>query len=143
MSIFSSSYSNKDIKNIIKELHYLWKKNTIILFDGSLGSGKTTFIKELAIFLGSKDIINSPTYSYVNRYKINNSLSIFHYDLYRINNISELYDIGFLDDLENNNGIMLIEWPNIALKILSNRKFLTVKIDYSIETINKRNINIE
>ena len=59
-----------------------------------MGVGKTTFIKEICIALGVKiDEIHSPTYSLVNEYK-GNELKIFHFDFYRLNNITEAYDFG-------------------------------------------------
>tara|TARA_Y100000768_G_scaffold9429_1_gene6668 strand:- start:12217 stop:12645 length:429 start_codon:yes stop_codon:yes gene_type:complete len=89
---------------------YLSKK-CLIYFIGELGSGKTSFIKQL---LNSKYKFNdttSPTFGIVNTYSINNS-QIYHYDLYRIKNSCELDEIGFYNNLDIST-LHLIEWPEI------------------------------
>ena len=70
--------SNKVIKRITHK---------IILFEGDLGAGKTTFIKEFCKYLGVKSFVNSPTFSIVNQYSSSQYNTIYHIDLYRINNL--------------------------------------------------------
>jgi len=64
-------------------------------FYGQMGAGKTTLIKELCTALGSSDNVCSPTFAIVNEYLSGEGEPIYHFDFYRINNISETYDIGY------------------------------------------------
>jgi tRNA threonylcarbamoyladenosine biosynthesis protein TsaE len=89
----------------------------IILLNGNLGAGKTTFTKYFCACLGlPKHGISSPTYSIVNVHSINN-ITINHFDLYRIKSTEELLDIGFEDYLYSNHYCM-IEWPDIAMSLM-------------------------
>lgn len=83
----------------------------IILFDGAMGTGKTTLIKALVKQLGSTDDVSSPTFSIVNNYEASNS-GIYHFDLYRLNSIEEAYDFGIEEYFESDNWLF-IEWPQI------------------------------
>jgi len=92
-------------------------KHKVILFDGAMGTGKTTLIKALVKKLGSSDDVSSPTFSLVNTYHTSNS-DIYHFDLYRLNSMEEAYDFGIEDYLESNNWLF-IEWPEIIKELLS------------------------
>ncbi len=94
------------IDSILPEL-----KHNIILLKGNLGAGKTTFTQFLLKNLGSKDEVNSPTYSIVNEYNSPKG-KIYHFDLYRLKNIEEVYDIGIEEYLDNA-FLCIIEWPEV------------------------------
>ena len=83
----------------------------LILFEGDLGLGKTTLIKNLCKFLGSSDTISSPTFPILNIYKGKKDEEIFHADLYRVDNVSDLNELGFIEILDNDRWIF-VEWPN-------------------------------
>lgn len=110
-----------------------------ILFHGSMGAGKTTFIKAMARKLGVMDMTSSPTFSLVNEYETENGDILYHFDLYRINSEEEGYDMG-LDEYFYSGNVCLIEWPektpnlipldhtSITIKELPDgRRHLTVK----------------
>ncbi len=84
--------------------------NKLILFEGDLGLGKTTLIKNICRVLGSSDNISSPTFPILNIYKCKDE-EIFHADLYRVDNISDLNELGFIEILDNDNWTF-VEWPN-------------------------------
>lgn len=86
--------------------------NKIVLISGEMGAGKTTLIKEILIGLNVIDNISSPTFSIINEYKTKNKDVIYHMDLYRINKIEELEEIGFFEYLESGN-LCFIEWGEI------------------------------
>jgi tRNA threonylcarbamoyladenosine biosynthesis protein TsaE len=89
----------------------------IILLNGNLGAGKTTFSKYFCGCLGlPKDAVSSPSFSILNVYSIN-EIAIHHFDLYRIKSTEELLDIGFEDYLYSKQ-FCLIEWPDIAMSII-------------------------
>lgn len=111
---------------VAKELLSAFNDQRIFLFDAEMGSGKTTFIKELCKQLGSTDNFSSPTYSIVNEYHAG-IVSIFHFDLYRLKNSTELMDIGFHDYLKPN-AYVFIEWPELAKPFLEGEKVVTVNI---------------
>ena len=107
---------------IFRELDLNFGKKTIILLKGQLGSGKTTFVKELLLHKYKFNDVNSPTFGIINSYNISKNL-IFHYDLYRINKVSELDEIGFYDNLETE-AVHFIEWPEIIPLKLINANFI-------------------
>jgi len=86
-------------------------KHNILLLKGNLGAGKTTFTQFLLKNLGSKDEVNSPTYSIVNEYNSPKG-KIYHFDLYRLKNIEEVYDIGIEEYLDSA-FLCIIEWPEV------------------------------
>lgn len=90
--------------------------NKIILFHGAMGVGKTTLIKALVKAIGSTDEVQSPTYSLVNEYQLPDT-SIFHFDLYRVNTIDELYNFGFEEYLFEDHWVF-IEWPELAMEFM-------------------------
>ena len=107
--------------NSIMELEKLSKKwlklnpDPVICFlNGDMGAGKTTFIKSICQELGVKELISSPTFSLVNEYETEKGSSVFHFDLYRVNDSEELYDLGFEEYLDKN-CYVFIEWPAIAI----------------------------
>lgn len=110
-TIYNLQEINQVAHNIVKVLG-----TKLLCFYGDMGSGKTTFIKALVAELGSTDTVSSPTYSLVNEYRSTTD-TIFHFDLYRVKDIEELYQIGMEDYLENDAWI-LIEWPQIAEELL-------------------------
>jgi len=89
----------------------------IILISGEMGSGKTTLIKQILIGLNVIDNISSPTFSIINEYTTKSKDSVYHMDLYRINKIDELEEIGFFEYIESGN-LCFIEWGEIIEKII-------------------------
>ena len=87
------------------------RENTVIALIGDLGTGKTTFTQKFAKSLGVTDVIKSPTFNYVLEY-FTGRLPLYHFDVYRLCEPEEIYEIGYEDYL-NNDGIVLIEWANI------------------------------
>ena len=112
-------------------------KNEIILISGDVGAGKTTLIKEYCKLIGVNEVVNSPTYTLINEYLSKNG-NVVHMDLYRVKNINEINELGLLDYFENN--LVIIEWPEIILKILDLNHSL-LKITYLNE--NERKLSIK
>ena len=83
----------------------------IFLFDGEMGAGKTTFIAEVCRQLGADDDFGSPTFSLVNEYVDSKGNSIYHFDLYRIDNLKEIMDMG-AEEYFNSGNLCLVEWPD-------------------------------
>ena len=100
----------EDWQDVVNEIMPHFRHN-ILLLKGNLGAGKTTFTKFLLKNLGSKDEVSSPTYAIVNEYHTPKG-KVFHFDLYRMKNITEVYDIG-MDEYLDNAQLCIIEWPEI------------------------------
>jgi tRNA threonylcarbamoyladenosine biosynthesis protein TsaE len=82
-----------------------------------MGSGKTTFIKAICKELGATSMVTSPTFSLVNEYYTNNESVLYHFDLYRINSIEELYDLGY-EEYFYGDQYVFIEWAEKAEELL-------------------------
>ncbi|MTG97781.1 MULTISPECIES: tRNA (adenosine(37)-N6)-threonylcarbamoyltransferase complex ATPase subunit type 1 TsaE [Myroides] len=93
-------------------------QNKVVLFDAEMGTGKTTFIKSLAKHLGVNDLTSSPTFSIVNEYhSATTSDIVYHFDLYRIEEEEEAYDMGMDEYLDSGNWCF-IEWPEKTPNII-------------------------
>lgn len=115
---------------IEKILPYL-QKYKVVLFNGSMGAGKTTLISTLSKNLGSTDDISSPTFSIVNEY-LSNIGKIYHFDFYRIENIEEAFDIGLEEYIYSEN-YCFIEWAEKIEELLPN-SYLIINISILSET---------
>ena len=120
-------------------------RGSIICLSGELGSGKTTFARSLirSIYknykLEAPRSIKSPSFPILITYEIKN-IEIYHYDLYRISNSGELFELNIFENIENS--ITLIEWPEIILKELKNKNFFYVKFDIIDNFTRKINHNV-
>ncbi len=133
-----TSNSPEDTARIAAEIASQLRAGDIILYEGDMGAGKTTFTKGLAAALGITDPVTSPTFALVNEYT-EGRLPLFHFDLYRIDSYDDLYAIGFLDYLDRG-GIIAAEWSeNIEgleqeLSGDSTRTILKIRIEKSGES---------
>ena len=89
----------------------------VFAFNGNMGAGKTTFIKQLCEEMGSEDIVNSPTFAIVNVYDLSNGEEIYHFDCYRIKDIREAMDMGTEEYLYSGN-YCFIEWAEMIEPLL-------------------------
>ncbi len=102
------SESLEDTKKIASELSKTIKPRDIIAFKGSMGMGKTAFTSALVDALGTGEVVSSPTFAIVNEYFTDKFL-VYHFDMYRITSIDDLYSVGFFDFLETD-AVLIIEW---------------------------------
>ena len=82
----------------------------VVLLCGGMGAGKTTLVSRIAAYLGSEDGVTSPTFALVNQYMDRNSNPIYHFDFYRIDNIEEVFDLGY-EEYFYSGDLCLVEWP--------------------------------
>lgn len=90
---------------------------TLFAFYGPMGVGKTTFVKAIASCLGVTDDVSSPTFAIVNEYLTEKGISVYHFDFYRVNNISEALDFGYEEYFFSGNRCF-IEWPEKINELL-------------------------
>ena len=132
MLIFS--HVNMKIKfqiNQLKEVSVNVKekiKTNIVLISGEMGVGKTTLIKEVLLSMKVMVNVSSPTFSIINEYKTDQNKIVYHMDLYRIKNISEIEGIGLFEYLESGN-LCIIEWGDMIEKLIYSKydKFIISK----------------
>lgn len=103
------SQSASQTKEIAAEIAKTLSPGTVVCLFGEMGVGKTVFTNGLCRALGVSDYVSSPTFTVVNEYD-GDGFSIYHFDMYRIEDEDELLEIGFEEYL-NSGGICIIEWP--------------------------------
>ena len=92
-------------------------ESTVFAFYGEMGVGKTTFIKAICRQLDVADNVSSPTFALVYEYYSKAKGPIYHFDLYRIKDLRELYDLGY-EDYFFSGDLCFIEWPELAEELL-------------------------
>jgi len=102
--------SLQDVPLVAGRLLPLMEQYPVVAFYGELGAGKTTLIAEICKQLGVSGAVTSPSFAIVNEYLTQNGRIIYHFDFYRIKDITEAYDIGYEEYFFSGN-ICLIEWP--------------------------------
>jgi tRNA threonylcarbamoyladenosine biosynthesis protein TsaE len=123
-----------DTEKLAKKISKIIKNGVCLCLYGKLGIGKTTLVKFiLKHHMGKKINVNSPTFSLVNVYETNN-LRVWHYDLYRLNQKSEIYNLDIELALRD---CTIIEWPEIIEDILPNDR-----INIYFDEINSTSIEI-
>lgn len=113
----------------------------VFCLNGDLGVGKTVFTQGFAAGLGIKEPVNSPTFTIVQQYE-EGRLPLYHFDVYRIGDISEMDEIGY-EDCFCGDGVCLIEWSGLIQEILPER-VMEVTIEKDLEKgFDYRKIRVE
>lgn len=133
MKTIELTYHLKDIDAIAASVLEHFESKTI-LFNGDMGSGKTTFINALLRAMHSEDVATSPTFSIVNEYNIPGD-KVYHFDFYRIESIDEAYNFGIEDYLESSHWLF-IEWPDRIDELIDEAQSLDItKISDDIRSL--------
>lgn len=106
------------------------KPSSVYCLNGDLGVGKTVFTQGFAAGLGIEGPVNSPTFTIVKQYD-NGRLPFYHFDVYRIGDVSEMEEIGY-EDCFYGDGVSLIEWSDLIGEILPDH-VITVTIEKDLE----------
>lgn len=114
---------------------------SVVAFFGPMGAGKTTLIRELALQSGVRDTVTSPTFALINQYADAQGRTINHFDFYRIDKVSEAYDMGY-EEYFYGGDLCLVEWPEKVEELLPDDA-LRVTISPYPGHEGKRSISIE
>jgi len=136
----AETYSENDTYELAKKLAQNAQKGDIIALIGDLGVGKTAFTKGFAQGLGITEPVISPTFTFVQSYE-SGRMPLYHFDVYRIGDISEMDEIGY-EDCFYGEGVSIMEWADLAWDIIPKSatvitisKDLTKGVDYRKITI--------
>lgn len=127
--------SPEETKKIGKDISRLVKPGDLIAFYGELGAGKTCFIQGVSEGLEVKDYVTSPSFTIINEYQ--GKISVYHFDLFRLNDIEEILELGY-EEYFYGNGLTVIEWANKIEKLLPKDH---LKIDIKFKDCYKRRIS--
>lgn len=111
----------------------------IVFLNGNLGAGKTTLVKSIVSTYGATDQTSSPTFTIMQEYHTESG-KVLHYDLYRLNNVIELENTGFFDEIEQE-ATVFIEWADKFKLKDELETFTTIQIDITGE--NSRNVKVQ
>lgn len=135
------SHNREETFQLGKRLGENAKAGDIYCLSGDLGTGKTVFTQGFAKGLGIKESVSSPTFTIVQEYE-EGRYPFYHFDVYRIEDIEEMYEIGY-EDYFFGEGVCLIEWSNLIKELLPDKpveitieKELDKGFDYRIIQIN-------
>lgn len=126
--------SSQETVKLGEKLSRILEKKEVLILEGSLGGGKTTFVKGLARGLGFKGRVLSPSFTLVRCYKLK-KLSVYHVDLYRIKE-EAMFELGLDEMLDGDNSLSVIEWGSRITKGLD--KY--IKVEFSFSGENKRKL---
>ncbi len=120
------SRSEEETIEIARKMASSWKGDEVVFLEGELGAGKTVFARGLAAGLGVKDLdeVCSPSFTLVNIYK--GRCPIFHVDLYRLENETEIRELGWEDWLGQ--GVIIVEWAE-KISFWLTEQVIRVKIE--------------
>jgi tRNA threonylcarbamoyladenosine biosynthesis protein TsaE len=131
-----TSESPEETLIIGERLGRLLEKGNIICLTGDLGAGKTAFTKGIAKGLEVLDYVTSPTYTIINEYE--GRLPLYHFDVYRLNDVEEMYELGY-EEYFFGDGVVVLEWADIVTDIIPRERLwitiLNTKGDNSREII--------
>ena len=130
-----------EINKIIDKLSQRIKTDNIksIALIGDLGTGKTHISKRICKNLGVTENVKSPTFTYLLEYDLED-IKIVHFDLYRLSNIDELYEVGYQEYVDADNTLLLIEWANNVPEVIEEAS-VVINLEYFDE--NSRYVNIK
>lgn len=127
LSISVYSHSAAETVEIGKKIGALLRPGDVIAYKGGLGAGKTTLTRGIAVGMGLRDDVSSPTFALVNEYRLPGVTPLFHFDMYRINGGAELESIGFFDYLQAG-GVIAAEWSeNISDELPDGTIFIEIE----------------
>jgi len=133
------SHSSKQTIQLGRAFAKKLKPGTVIALSGDLGSGKTTFIKGIALGLGLKnpDEVKSPTFALMHIYPTR--IPLYHFDLYRLESLKEIQNIGFEEYTTDPSVITCVEWAEKANALLPSS---AIRVVFETSSLDVRRVSI-
>jgi tRNA threonylcarbamoyladenosine biosynthesis protein TsaE len=122
--------------NLGKKIGQQLKANDVIALTGQLGAGKTTLVQGIAVGLGVKDYVNSPTFIIINEHQ--GGLPLYHIDLYRLEDTAEIEDLG-IEEYFSAGGVCVIEWAEKLGDLMPDK---AEKVEIEVVGENERKISV-
>lgn len=137
--IFYTRYQkNNFFSEVFLHIKNKMKPGNVFLLKGNLGAGKTFFVQTALLSLFGLKEVTSPTFGYVNRWNFSDC-NVSHFDLYRLENISEFFSLGFDQDLLDLQTLSFVEWPDLIMDLFKkelksvSRELFLVEINHLFE----------
>ena len=144
MNRASTTRSAEETVQVGMSLAQELRRGDFVAIRGELGSGKTHLVKGIAKGLGVAEAATSPTFVILNRYsgrdRESGELFLYHLDLYRVRNLSEIYDLGF-EEFSHGDGVCVVEWADALGPLLPQRRY-DISLSFG-PTLNERLIRID
>ena len=120
MNSHSYTYRYDELSKLIKQ-HILpvLPQISLLLLEGPLGAGKTTFTQHLLAQCGVQDAVVSPTFAYVKTYSLPTGRTVHHFDLYRLQSTADLHALGLEELLFDSQALVIVEWPEVIALLLN------------------------
>ena len=134
-----TSHSNTETMEFASKLASKLHVGDVVVLSGELGAGKTKFTEGFLKYFGLDKEISSPTFNIVNEYRTNN-IKIYHFDVYRLEDVSEFYAIGGEDYFSS--GICIIEWGELIEEALPDN-CIRISFEKDVNDTNIRYLNIK
>ncbi|MCR5607462.1 MAG: tRNA (adenosine(37)-N6)-threonylcarbamoyltransferase complex ATPase subunit type 1 TsaE [Lachnospiraceae bacterium] len=135
------THSSDETFNIAKEMAMKSEKGIVYCLIGDLGVGKTVFTQGFAKGLGIDEPVSSPTFTIIQEY-YQGRLPLYHFDVYRIEDVTEMYELGY-EDYFYGDGVCFIEWANLIEEVLPDN-YTRIIIEKDLEKgMDYRRITIE
>ena len=125
----------KDTEQLAFEFAKFLHGGEVVTLEGDLGAGKTTFTKSLALALGIKEHVTSPTFTLMNQY-VGKDLKLYHFEMDRIEDIDEILETGLTEYFGNQDAVCMIEWAE-NIKSLLPKNIIKISIIKHSETSRK------
>jgi tRNA threonylcarbamoyladenosine biosynthesis protein TsaE len=106
-----------ELDNVAAKILEHYPENRVFAFYGSMGAGKTTLIKSLCKQLRVRDVVVSPTFALINEYRRGQDEPVYHFDFYRINSLTDAFDMGY-EEYFYSGAYCFIEWPEKIEQLL-------------------------
>ena len=115
MTLVTQTHSADETHALARRIGELLRAGDVVVLEGELGTGKTVFAKGIAVALGITEPVVSPTFTVVREYDA--PLPLVHVDVYRLDHLQELHDLGF-DDLVGSDAVTVVEWGDHVSALL-------------------------